>query len=208
MTGISARRGYHHGDLREALVAASHQLVVERGAENFSLADACRAAGVSTAAPYKHFRDRNEILEIVCQRGFDDLADQGVAAAEAHGRGTLDAVIAMNLQYVAFAVTQQAMFRLMFGQNPELKRADDVLEVGRSCFSKVVEQIAFYCEANNVAEDAMTVCIRNWSFIHGVASLVIDEDYECVMPGFDYEALVRSTTPLLLGGAGRDGTTS
>ena len=201
MPEVSARRGYHHGDLREALIAASLHLVIERGAEKFSLADACRVAGVSTAAPYKHFRDRNEILEIVCQRGFDELAEQGVAAAQTHGAGSLDGVIAMNLSYVAFAVERQALFRLMFGQSPDLKRADDVLACGQSCFSKVVEQIALYCTANDVREDAMTICIRNWTFVHGVASLVIDEDYDCVAPGFDYQALIRSTTPLLLGRA-------
>ena len=64
LDGVKAKAKYHHGDLREALLAASYELVAQQGAENFLLADACRRAGVSTAAPYKHFRDRDEILEI------------------------------------------------------------------------------------------------------------------------------------------------
>ncbi len=65
----SRRERYHHGDLRESLIGATEALVVEKGAEHFTLADACRRAGVTTAAPYKHFRDKQEILEIICQRG-------------------------------------------------------------------------------------------------------------------------------------------
>ena len=59
---------YHHGGLRDALIAAAREQIAEHGADNFSLADACRRAGVSTAAPYKHFRDRDEILEEVTSR--------------------------------------------------------------------------------------------------------------------------------------------
>src|SRR5688572_13022768 len=60
---------YHHGDLREALIAATRRLVMERGAEDFTLADACRVAGVTTAAPYRHFRSKQEILEEIAARG-------------------------------------------------------------------------------------------------------------------------------------------
>ena len=69
---------YHHGDLREALIQATTTLVEERGAENFSLADACRCAGVSTAAPYRHFRDKEEILEEIAARGFDTLTERSM----------------------------------------------------------------------------------------------------------------------------------
>ena len=58
---VRAKSGYHHGDLREALVRTSYDLVCRQGAENFTLAEACRLAGVSTAAPYKHFKDRDEV---------------------------------------------------------------------------------------------------------------------------------------------------
>lgn len=194
----SSKSRYHHGDLREALVAASFDIVREKGAENFALSDACRRAGVSTAAPYKHFRDRNEVLEEVAKRAFIALGDQGVSAAREAGEGTLDGIIAMNIAYVDFARNEQALFKLMFGQNPELKEAEPVVECGRSCFLRVVDQFEIYCRRNGVAADATDVCMRMWTFIHGMASLVIDEDYEAVAPGFDYEALLIATTPKLL----------
>ncbi|HEX5958629.1 MAG TPA: helix-turn-helix domain-containing protein, partial [Hyphomicrobiaceae bacterium] len=65
------KASYHHGGLREALIAATRRLVMERGAENFTLADACRVAGVTTAAPYRHFRSKQEILEEITSRGFE-----------------------------------------------------------------------------------------------------------------------------------------
>jgi AcrR family transcriptional regulator len=195
----AGRKRYHHGDLREALIAATTQLVIEKGAENFSLADACRLAGVSTAAPYKHFSDREEILKEVCTRAFDRLAERGIAAAKAAGETTMAGVIAMNLAYVDMAVEQPALFRLMFGQNPSVKEDEAVLGCGRTCFEAVLGQMRVYCDANNVAEDALTIFMRTWAFIHGVASLQIDGDYEAVTPGFDYRALVASTIPQLVG---------
>ena len=70
---------YHHGELREALIGATRELVEERGAENFTLADACRVAGVTTAAPYRHFRGKQEILEEIASRGFDELSNRSMA---------------------------------------------------------------------------------------------------------------------------------
>jgi len=68
-----AKARYHHGELREALIRATRKLVEERGAENFTLADACRVAGVTTAAPYRHFQGKQDILAEIASRGFDEL---------------------------------------------------------------------------------------------------------------------------------------
>src|SRR5918911_549462 len=68
--GPGARRGYHHGNLREALIAAALDLISKKGAAGFTFADAARAAGVSPAAPYRHFRDREALLADVAREGF------------------------------------------------------------------------------------------------------------------------------------------
>ncbi len=195
---LRSKTKYHHGDLREALISASFQIVSERGADRFSLADACRLAGVSTAAPYKHFRDRDEILEEVVTRAFDVMSDKAMEAVAAHGEGTLAGIAAMGEAYIDFAVHQQALFRLMFGQHPTLKQADCVLDEGRDCFGKVIGQVAVFCERNNVSGDATEIAVRLWTFVHGAASLTIDEDYDAVVPGFDVKRMVREATPMLL----------
>ncbi len=195
---IHVKSKYHHGDLREALIAASYALVSEHGAENFSLADACRLAGVSTAAPYKHFRDRNEVLEIIITRAFDMMADRSMAAVARAGPGTIEGITAMGHAYVKFAVEEQRLFRLMFGQHPILKKSEMVMGDGRRCFSGVIEQVALYCTENNVEGDPTEIAVRLWTFVHGVASLLIDEDYATVVPDFDVEKMISETTPLLL----------
>ncbi len=196
---VRAKAKYHHGDLREALVQASYDLVVMKGAENFTLAEACRLAGVSTAAPYKHFKDRDEVLALIVARGFDRMSEQSMRAVEAAGVGTLAGIIAMGRAYVRFAVENENLFRLMFGQHPVVKTDEDVVGEGMGCFSKVIEQVAIYCDRNAVAGDPNEIAVRLWTFVHGASSLLIDGDYAVVVPDLDVDALLEATTPRLLG---------
>jgi AcrR family transcriptional regulator len=189
---------YHHGELREALITATRQLVEERGAEHFTLADACRVAGVTTAAPYRHFRGKQEILEEIASRGFDEMRKRAMAAVAEKGEGTLEAIVAMGRAYVAFAAEETAVFRLMFGQQPSLKRADRVHDTGEDCFAHVIDQVALYCRLNRVDGDAQEIALRLWTFVHGAASLLIDGDYQSVAPTIDVDRLIASATPGLL----------
>ena len=195
---VRRKAHYHHGELREALIGATRQLVEERGAENFTLADACRVAGVTTAAPYRHFRGKQEILEEIASRGFDELRKQSMAAVAAKGEGTLNAIIAMGQAYVAFATKQSGVFRLMFGQESSLKKAEHVLGTGQACFAHVIDQVALYCERNKVRGDAQQIALALWTFVHGAASLLIDHDYDAVAPQIDVNRLIASATPGLL----------
>jgi len=197
---VQRKAHYHHGELREALISAMRQLVEQRGAENFTLADACRVAGVTTAAPYRHFRGKQEILEEIASRGFDELRTKSRAAVVAKGEGTQEAIIAMGQAYVGFAVEQTAVFRLMFGQEPALKKAEHVLDTGHACFGHLIEQVALYCKRSKMRGDAQEIALRLWTFVHGAASLLIDQDYEVVAPEIDVNRLIASATPGLLAG--------
>lgn len=195
----NAKAKYHHGDLREALIEASFTLISREGAENFLLADACRLAGVSTAAPYKHFRDRDEVLEIVIARSFDLLSEKSSAAVISAGPGTIEGIMAMGRAYIDFALQEEHLFRLMFGQHPALKQAECVIDDGRKCFSGVIEQVSLFCIQNNLKGDPTEISVRLWTFVHGAASLLIDEDYAKVVPDLDIDQLIASSAPLLLG---------
>jgi AcrR family transcriptional regulator len=194
---------YHHGGLREALIGATRQLVMERGAENFTLADACRLAGVTTAAPYRHFRSKQEILEEIASRGFDELRQKAMAVVAEKGAGSIEGIVAMGQTYVAFAVEETAVFRLMFGQEPSLKKAQHVVGTGHECFAHLIEQIALYCQKNRVQGDAQEIALRLWTFVHGAASLVIDQDYEVIAPQLDVNNLIANATPGLLAASPR-----
>ena len=200
---VSGKAGYHHGGLREALIAAAFQLVVEKGAENFSLADACRLAGVSTAAPYRHFRDREELMAEVMARAFDAMSANNMRAVQAHGEGTLEAIVAMGQAYLRFAITQQSLFRLMFGQDPSLAEDETCVEKGRSCFGNLIAQIRKYCDANGIEEDANAIALKMWTFVHGASALLIDRKYELIAPGVDIDEMIATTVPLLLAQPGQ-----
>lgn len=192
------KASYHHGGLREALIAATRQLVMERGAENFTLADACRVAGVTTAAPYRHFRSKQEILEEITSRGFEELRTRAMAVIAENGTGTLAAIVAMGQAYVAFAISETAVFRLMFGQEPSLKKSENVAGTGHECFSQLIEQISIYCQKNRIEGDALEIGLRLWTFVHGAASLVIDKDYLQIAPQLNVNCLIANAAPGLL----------
>jgi AcrR family transcriptional regulator len=204
--GKPARKApYHHGDLREALIAATRRLVMERGAENFTLADACRVAGVTTAAPYRHFRSKQEVLEEIVSRGFEELSRMAMTVIAEKGPGTQEAIVAMGQAYVAFAVKETALFRLMFGQEPALRTAVHVAGTGHACFANLIEQVTLYCQKNRVRGDALEIAMRLWTFVHGAASLMIDKDYLEMAPQLDVNILIANAMPGLLGASPRRG---
>src|SRR5580700_5887171 len=102
-TDAGGRRGYHHGNLREALIRAALELIAQKGPAGFTFAEAARWAGVSPAAPYRHFRDRDDLLANVALRGFEQF---DIALARAWNDGRPDALSAlerMGRAYLAFA---------------------------------------------------------------------------------------------------------
>ena len=107
-------RGYHHGNLREALIHAALELIAKKGAAGFTFAEAARFAGVSPAAPYRHFRDRDELMANVALRGFEQFE---AALARAWDDGRPDAFVALDRlgkAYLEFARNQPAFYSAMF----------------------------------------------------------------------------------------------
>lgn len=198
---VRPKAKYHHGDLREALISAAYRLVKESGADSFSLADACRLAGVSTAAPYRHFKDREEIVAEVTSRGFQALTAKMKRAVAKHGEGTLAAIVAMGQAYVAFAAREQGLFRHMFGRKPSVVEFETVAKTGGDCFGYLIEQVAIYCQAKGIERDAGEIAVDLWTFVHGAASLLIDGKYDKVTPGLKVNEMIARATPPLLGQA-------
>src|SRR3979490_1569812 len=109
-----AERGYHHGNLKEALLQAALGPIAEKGAAGFTFADAARMAGVSPAAPYRHFRDRDELLSSIAQRGFEQFEE---ALTQAWDDGRPDPAPALERAgkaYLAFARAEPAFYSAMF----------------------------------------------------------------------------------------------
>src|SRR5712675_1452378 len=110
----TARATYHHGDLRAALVRAAIELLEERGETELSLRAVARRAGVSPAAPYRHYADREALVSAVAAVGYRELAKR---LADAHpAPSTPEQLASVGVAYVQFALEQPALFRMMFGE--------------------------------------------------------------------------------------------
>jgi AcrR family transcriptional regulator len=125
------RKSYHHGNLRQALVEATLRLIEEKGPLGFTLAEAARAAGVSAAAPYRHFRGRDELIEEVARQGFVMFADRLTRANAAGGPSALSALFEIGRGYLDFARENPGYYQAMFESgveiagNPDLALAAD-----------------------------------------------------------------------------------
>src|SRR5215470_6974083 len=171
--GRGGRRGYHHGNLRETLIDAALDLIAAKGPAGFTFAEAARHAGVSPAAPYRHFRDRDALMAEVAQRGFERF-EQQLAAAWDEGRPAKDAAFdRLGKAYLAFARGEPAYFSAMFESGLSLAEHRELQEAGDRAF----DVLRGACEALVAAipaekrPPAMMVALHIWSLSHGIASL-------------------------------------
>ncbi|MGY6553532.1 MAG: TetR/AcrR family transcriptional regulator [Wenzhouxiangella sp.] len=174
-TVVRSKTAYHHGDLRAQLIAAAAELVETHGPDGFSVSEAARRAGVSSAAPYKHFRDRDEILRGVAAEAMDRLAVNMRTAARASAGSTLEAVAAVGQAYIDFARFEPGVFRLVFGLTEGHEEAPELLEKGRKCFAVVAGAAARCLGLANDDPDALRRAYLLWAFVHGHSFLTIDK---------------------------------
>jgi AcrR family transcriptional regulator len=178
------RASYHHGDLRNALVEASLALVAEKGAEAFSLREAAREVGVSPAAAYRHFADKNALLAELALLGSQRLgqamerAIARVAGKPGSAEHAAAVFAAVGLAYVEFAVANPAHFRVMFGPwcehlfppppAPQPGEARDPYAILVDCLDALVAAGVVKAQERAGAE------LAAWAYVHGLASLIVD----------------------------------
>lgn len=171
--GNGGPRGYHHGNLRETLVRAALALIAEKGPGGFTFAEAARWAGVSAAAPYRHFRDRDELLADVARRGFEAFA---AALAKAWDRGQPDPLTAferVGRAYLAFAREEPAYYSAMFESGIALDQSPELTLAGDRAFAILREAAEAILAAMPLKSrpPALMVALHVWSLSHGIASL-------------------------------------
>lgn len=169
------REGYHHGNLREALIQAALELIAERGIGGFAVAELARAVGVSAAAPYRHFRDRDAVLAEVARRGFEALAAEMGAAAEARRADPVGALEACAQAHLSFAGQDRPVYSAMFdphfpvAAHPELTRALDAA----FAVLRVAAQAASDRSAAARRPPPLMVALHIWAMTHGIATLFL-----------------------------------
>ena len=188
-TSIPARR-YHHGDLRAALVEAGLALLVASSGEAPGLREVARAVGVSSAAVYRHFPNREALLRALALAGLEQLGAAQTAAMQAGGT-TKDAFNASGRAYVRFALANPSLYRLIFATAGATDRTDlpgNDNEPGRLLLGSVAR---LYGDRLS-ADGQRIVALRAWAIVHGLAMLALDGVLDAGMVAAELDRLVDS----------------
>ena len=172
----SARRAYHHGDLRTALVREAARTIRDDGVEGVTLRDVGRRLGVSRTALYRHFNDKAALFAAVAREGFQAFSRELRRAWDEAGGG-LEGFRAMGMGYVRFARTNPAHYRIMFGQYRALCESDAALASDASAsFGVLLDALATLERDGAIpaAGDRSALGHFIWASMHGVAMLSID----------------------------------
>ena len=167
------RRGYHHGNLREALIKSALDLIADKGPAGFTIAEAARSAGVSPAAPYRHFRDREDLMAEVARLGFERFANDLEKAWHGGRPSALEALQNVGRAYLAFARNEPAYYAAMFETGlPKIPNAGLQQSSGRA-FDVLL--VAAKTLIEKLPEDrrppTQMVALHVWALSHGIASL-------------------------------------
>jgi len=171
------RRPYHHGDLRNALVEAGLRVLERDGASALNLREVARMAGVSHAAPYRHFADKQALLAAIADDGFNQLAARVRAAIEHAGEQAHAQLLEAGRAYLRFAVDRPHHLRLMFS-GVVGKRAPETLlyAVSKSAFALLVGIMRHGQDQGVFREgDPVELSLTCWSLMHGLAMLLIED---------------------------------
>lgn len=167
------QKPYHHGNLKEALLDASVQLIREVGAEAFTLREVARRAGVSHNAPYRHFADKGELLAAVAAEGFDRLTES-MRRAAASGNGALDRLRLSGRGYVRFALRYPQHFTVMFEAPERFEALAETRVAGERSFNALVQYVEECQQAGTLPPgESKPVALIAWSLVHGVAKLAV-----------------------------------
>ena len=170
-----ARRTYHHGNLRRALLDEALATIRAEGVDGVTLREIGARLGVSRTALYRHFADKRALLTAVATDGFRTLRQQLVAAWEEGGAGRAG-FEAMGVAYVRFAVDNPSHYRVMFGGfvDPQPREPELAVEAA-GAFQALVDALAtLQRDALVRGDDTVLMARFVWGVVHGVAMLAID----------------------------------
>ncbi len=169
----SKKRGYHHGNLREALIEAALRLIGEKGPAGFTVAEAARAAGVSPAAPYRHFRDRDEMMADIAKRGFENFGARLRAAWDGGTPHPGEAFQRVGRAYLAFAREEPATYSAMFESGISFASHPALHAASEQAFSALREacEVLIARFPGPKKPPALMVALHIWAQTHGIASL-------------------------------------
>lgn len=199
---MSNRSDYHHGNLREALIIEALGLLSSEGEAAVSLRQVAARAGVSRAAPYHHFKDKDALIAAVTSLGFDRLTEtMRQAQASCPGAG-LEQLRACGRSYLEFAATEPALYRLMFGPMMGDKAEHPALYDAAMCsFGVLLDVIVQGQAAGEIrAGEPRMLGIAAWSTVHGLSSLSQNKGAEGPLAGVDPSFVANAVLDVVVAG--------
>ena len=170
---MKEKRPYHHGNLKKTLLDAAVKVIAKVGPRAFTLREVARQAKVSHNAPYRHFRDKEELLAAVAAEGFHRLADSMIEAA-APAQDAFDALMLSGQGYVRFALEWPEHFTVMFDYRGSLDAYPDYAASGRKAFQVLLDNIVAAQRAHQLPPgEPNALALTAWSLVHGIAKLAI-----------------------------------
>lgn len=175
MKSTPPKKGYHHGDLRAALIEAGLRLIEERAVEGVGLREAARAVGVSATAVYRHFPAKAAFMHALAKEGLSRLAAAQRSAFESAGGGSAG-FSATGRAYVRFALAHPGLFRLIFTSSATADPKD--LSAVEDEAARMLMQNAQALAAERGSDQARVFALRSWALVHGLAVLMLDRQIE------------------------------
>ncbi|MDV7244113.1 MULTISPECIES: TetR/AcrR family transcriptional regulator [Rhodococcus] len=167
-----AEQPYHHGSLRQVLLARAESTLEQDGVDGISLRRLAREAGVSHAAPSKHFRDRQALLDALAESGFVRLTAalaRAVEEADPHARARFGALAGA---YVSFALAHRELLALMYGNKHAPGAAPRVVAAGHAAMDLTVRIVTEAQAAGDIGGgDASRIALVAFATFHGIATL-------------------------------------
>jgi AcrR family transcriptional regulator len=170
---MARRKPYHHGNLRPALLKAAIRLIAEVGPTAFTLREVARRAGVSHNAPYRHFRDRDDLMAAVAAEGFRELTQAMLEAATAKS-DALERLKRAGLGYVRFALRRPEHFTVMFDAPVAKRKHPDSAAAAEQAFSTLLGFVKGCQDTGRLPSgDVRQFALLAWTMVHGIAKLAI-----------------------------------
>ena len=172
---VKKKAGYHHGDLRRALMDLSVDVIRKQGVEALNLRALATRLEVSSGAPYQHFANRADLLAAIAQEGFERLQQDMAASRDAAPAGAGARLQALGLAYVQFAGRHPGHFRVMFLADAHGAKSQALSAASRQAFDMLWQAVEA-CQREGVApkEETPLLTLTAWSLVHGLASLWAD----------------------------------
>ena len=168
---MSAQRPYHHGHLKEELLNAALALISQVGPQGFTLREVARRAGVSHNAPYRHFRDKDELLAVVAVQGFERL-NSAMKRSAARGTTPLERFRLCGRGYISFALRWPQHFLVMFDLPSGREKYPEYAGAGEEAFATLLKFVV-ECQRAEVLPggEPERLAFMAWSMVHGIAKL-------------------------------------